>query len=71
MENKMMYVYQFVLEDGSKINYKTQGIFFSPKEDDPEKKMVKSATIIESFMVDSEGKQVIEGQVVESEQTEE
>lgn len=71
MENKVMYVYQFTLEDGSQLNYKTQGIFFSKNQDDEMKNLVKNATLIESFLVDADGNRVedvVEAQVVESEQ---
>lgn len=49
-----MYVYKFELEDGSSVEYKTQGIFSNTTEDLENRKLVKSAVIIDEYEVADE-----------------
>jgi hypothetical protein len=47
-----MYVYRFELEDGSTVEYKTQGLFSNTTEDLESRRLIKSASIIDEFEQD-------------------
>lgn len=47
-----MYVYKFELEDGSTIEYKTQGMFSNTVEDQENRKLIKSAVIVHEYEVE-------------------
>jgi hypothetical protein len=68
MQNKLMHIYKFLLQDGSTVQYKSEGIFSNMTGKQEDKVLITSAELIDSFFVDADGNRVndvVEGQVVE------
>lgn len=63
-----MHIYKFLLQDGSTVQYKSEGIFSNMTGKQEDKVLITSAELIDSFFVDADGNRVndvVEGQVVE------
>lgn len=74
MQNKVMHIYEFQLENGTTLKYKTEGIFSNITGKEEDRVLIKTANWLESYFEDEQGNRVepvVEGQVVESEQVQE
>lgn len=62
-----MYIYEFILSDGTKMNYKTQGLFTNTTQDEENRVLIKSALIVGEFEADEKGNEIVEAEVEQEE----